>query len=102
MNAVYANHQYGSYEVEYNIGYNTDVIYPSLNNIAPVVDSSNIWMIPKGNRTLKPQFKKDINIAYRYATRTPKNPFIMNAALNAGVIQDMITLAYYPRKFGKS
>ena len=90
-NIEYFNHQYGSYETSYKLRYSSSVSYPTLQHIAPVVDSSNIWMIPIGNKNIKPQYKKELSLGYNYTTRTAKNPFILDVSFNAGRVTAMIT-----------
>ena len=80
----YYNHQYGSYETSYNLAFSTGASYPSVLQIAPITDSTNFWLIPKGNPLLLPQFKKELSFAYNFTTRTPKNPFILDASISAG------------------
>lgn len=87
----YNNHQYGSYEVKYGLNFSTGVNYPGVNNIAPLVDSTNLWYIPKGNPNIKPQYKKDLDFIYTFTTRTPKNPLSFDLKIGIGMIVDNIT-----------
>ncbi|WP_346239051.1 hypothetical protein ABDK00_009965 [Niabella insulamsoli] len=89
--AEYYNHQYGSYEMRYNLDYTTSVNYPGLNNIAPLVDSTNLWYIPKGNPLIQPQYKKELEFKYSFNTRTPKNPLRFNIGAAIGAIDNNIT-----------
>ncbi|MFT3902999.1 MAG: outer membrane beta-barrel protein [Niabella sp.] len=81
--AEYYNHQYGRFEMRYNLDYTTGVNYPGVNNIAPLVDSTNLWYIPKGNPFIEPEYKREISFKYSFNTRTPKNP--LRVTINAGM-----------------
>ncbi len=87
----YSNHQYGSYEVSYGLHYSTAVTYPGVNNVAPLVDSSNIWYIPKGNPNIKPQYRRELAFSNTFTTRTPKNPLSFTLKMGAGRINNNIT-----------
>lgn len=81
----YNNHQYGSYEARYNFKYETNVGYPTVNQIAPLVDSTNVWFIAQGNRNLQPEFTNRYAISYDIESRKPKNP--IGFGFNAEYIQ---------------
>jgi hypothetical protein len=80
----YYNHQYGNHEMRYKLGFSTGVYYPDVQDIAPLVDSSNYWYVPKGNPNLQPQYKKELTASYSFQTRTPQNPLIINVDVTAG------------------
>jgi len=79
----YSNHQYGTYEAKYNLNFSSSVVYPGVNNIAPLVDSSNQWYIPKGNLKIKPQERKNLALGYSFITRKSKNP--LSISVNAAI-----------------
>ncbi|GAB3431230.1 porin family protein [Niabella aquatica] len=86
--AEYYNHQYGLYEMRYTLNYASDVTYPGVNNIAPLVDSSNLWYIPKGNLLIQPQYKREMTFQYSFNTRTPKNPLRLGINISMGAIDN--------------
>jgi hypothetical protein len=90
-NIKYHTHQYGDYEMDYGLNLTTGVTFPGVNNIAPVIDSTNVWYIPKGNPNIKPQYKKELGFTYNFTTRKPKNPLIINLNMGVGRIDDNIT-----------
>ncbi|WP_460687533.1 outer membrane beta-barrel protein [Niabella aquatica] len=71
----YNNHQYGSYEVNYKLEFSTQVNYPNENQVAPLVDSSNLWYIPKGNRNIQPEYQRLLAFGYRFTSRKSRNPY---------------------------
>lgn len=87
----YRNHQYGSYEASYSLNLKTAVTYPGVNNIAPLIDSTDLWYRPKGNPGIKPQYQKDLIFKYNYTTRTRKNPLSIDLTMGIGKIDHNIT-----------
>jgi len=81
----YNNHQYGNYEAAYELKFATDVKYPGINEIAPLIDSANLWFIPLGNPSIKPEYNKTLSALYRFTSRKPKNPWnvLLNVAIGA-------------------
>jgi outer membrane beta-barrel protein len=86
----YSNHQYGQYEVRYSFGYNSKAHYPAVWQMAPVADAANPLYLPKVNKNLKPAYLQDINIKYSFTTRTPKNPWNIDAGISLGKVTDNI------------
>jgi hypothetical protein len=72
---TYHNHQYGNYEANYSLRFNTNVNYPQVNRIAPLIDSANLWYIPIGNPGIKPEYQKTLSFSYTLTSRKPKNPY---------------------------
>lgn len=89
--AEYSNNQYGSYDVKYSLSFTTEVNYPEVYHIAPLVDSTNLWYIPKGNKHIRPQYQKRLFVAYDFTTRTPKNPLNFNIKIGLGQTDDSFT-----------
>ena len=75
VNIEYNNHQYGSYEVNYKLGFYTQVNYPTADQIAPLTDSTNLWYIPKGNRNIQPEYEKSVNFNYNFTSRKSRDPY---------------------------
>jgi len=99
---VYSNHQYGEYEVKYSLDYNSKVSYPAIAQMAPLADVANPLYLPKGNRGLKPQYHQDVNFNYTFTTRTPKNPWNIDAGIALGKITDnMVDSTLYDDAGGK-
>jgi hypothetical protein len=82
----YFNHQFGQYEVEYSLDYKTRANYPTVWQMAPLADAANPLYVPKVNRDLKPEYQQDVNFKYSFTTRTPKNPWNIDAGITLGKI----------------
>lgn len=85
------NEQHGAYSINYSLSYNSSFKYPDLFHIAPLVDSSNIWFIPKGNPAIKPQENRNLGLNFQYSSRKAKNPFSFNINAGIGNASDYIT-----------
>ncbi|RXK83872.1 peptidase associated domain and porin domain-containing protein [Filimonas effusa] len=84
----YYNHQYGSYELRFNLDFSTSVTYPGINSLAPLVDSSNLWYIHRGNLMIKPQYKKELSLGGAFTTRKSKNQLRFDATVKLGKINN--------------
>lgn len=86
----YNNHQYGSYEANYSLNYSSKATYPTINQLAPLIDLTNPLYLPMGNRYLKPEYRQDISFEYKFTTRKPKNPWNIDAGITIGKTTDNI------------
>ncbi len=86
----YSNHQYGSYEVTYSIRYNSNMEYPNIGQMAPLVDAANPLYLPMGNQHLKPGYRQSLEFKYTFTTRTPKNPWNADVHVSIGKTKDNI------------
>lgn len=86
----YQNSQYSVFDYYLNLRYYSNIRYPDVNQLAPLIDSSNVLSIPMGNLNLKPQREQHINLNYSFTSRK-KNPLIWNLNLDAGKTDNYIT-----------
>lgn len=87
----YTNHQYGSYEARYSLDFQSNVNYPTLNQIAPLVDSSNLYYIPKGNTNILPEHNNKLALRYNIESRKPKNPAGFEFYADYTLVKDKIS-----------
>lgn len=73
VSVVYQNNQYGAYDAYVNMEYGSTISYPGIDQLAPLIDSSNVLFLPMGNMHLKPSRDEGISVYYNYDGRT-KNP----------------------------
>jgi hypothetical protein len=69
----YLNDQFGDHQITYQLDYNTSLDYPTVNQIAPLVDSANIFYQQRGNPRLKPSYKKELSFSITYVSFVSKN-----------------------------
>ncbi|OQP60496.1 hypothetical protein A3860_33050 [Niastella vici] len=99
----YFNHQYGQYEVKYSLDYKTRANYPTVWQMAPLVDAANPLYVPKGNRDLKPEYQQDVNFKYSFTTRKPKNPWNVDAGITLGKITgNIVDSSLYDNSGGRT
>lgn len=87
----YNNHQYGSYELGSSINYSTNVNYPTVYHLAPLVDSTNVWYIQKGNPNIKPEYIQTLQWRASLQSRKPKDPYQLNVVLDYNTTKDKIS-----------
>ncbi|MFT3749344.1 MAG: outer membrane beta-barrel protein [Agriterribacter sp.] len=90
-NIEFHNHQYGNNEANYKLDFSTMLNYPDIQMLAPLIDSTNLWYIAKGNKLLKPEYVKKLGVSYEIDSRKPKNPMGVKINLNFGWTRDKIT-----------
>lgn len=72
---IYNNHQFGKREVKLSVKYESLLAYPAIQHIAPLVDSTNLWVLPMGNPHIKPEYNNKYSIIYLFESRKSKNPY---------------------------
>ncbi|MGE7285543.1 hypothetical protein [Pedobacter suwonensis] len=61
------------YKSSYEINYNSSRSYPTIDQIAPLVDSANFYFRQIGNGSLIPSYRKDLSLSYRLEDYNKKN-----------------------------
>ncbi|ATL46706.1 hypothetical protein COR50_05655 [Chitinophaga caeni] len=88
ISVQYRNNQYSLtdqfLEAEYKIFYD----YPSVNQLVPLIDSSDIYYQYLGSPDLKPQKNKQLTLRYQYNDLKASNNFKLSAMLRAKIISD--------------
>ncbi|MEO7315904.1 MAG: outer membrane beta-barrel protein [Ginsengibacter sp.] len=84
----YRNDQYGAYQATYSLNYKASADYPRVDQLAPLVDSSNVYYIQKGNPNLKPYYKQELSFNFQMYSSRSKNPLNYNISMRAGFIND--------------
>jgi hypothetical protein len=86
----YNNSQYGAFDLSTSLQYSTKVNYPQINQLAPLIDSSNVLYLPMQSPNLQPQRDHTISWNYSYTGRT-KNPLIWSINASIGKVNSFIT-----------
>lgn len=79
LNINSVNEQYGRFKQEIALSYRTNVEYPELEQLYPVIDSINPYLIRIGNSRLFQSVERSLNVRYQY-TGLRRNA--INAGLN--------------------
>ncbi|TKC05880.1 TonB-dependent receptor [Pedobacter frigoris] len=72
------NNQYGEFSRSISISYNTDIYIPSLQQLAPIIDDSNIYSISYGNLNLKEATSRSLRFNFSHNTQKNKNNVNIN------------------------
>lgn len=91
FSVIYNNHQFGRREVKFSVKYETQVAYPTIQHIAPLVDSTNLWVIPRGNPHIKPEYNNRYSAFYLFESRQSKNPYSIGLNFDYTRTKDKMT-----------
>lgn len=86
----YSNNQIGAYSTNTSLNYSTTIEYPQINQLAPLIDSSNALFLPIGNPNLLPQRQHQITLNYNYNAQS-KNPLTFGINGSLGKRDNFIT-----------
>lgn len=86
----YSNNQYGRFDQSYSLNYNATAGYPQVNHIAPLIDSSNVLYIPKGNVQIRPQYDQTLSFNFGINSQKPKNQYGLDISISVGKTDDRI------------
>lgn len=80
----YFYHQYGEYYNNISLNFNSDIEMPTIGQLAPLTDSSNVYSLQKGNINLKEVKVRYINLDFYHTDQRSKNTLNYNisASLN--------------------
>ncbi|MFP5079062.1 outer membrane beta-barrel protein [Pedobacter sp. JCM 36344] len=87
---TYSNYQYGESDRYYSVSYNTKITIPTIEQLAPLTDSTNLYYLQRGNIYLKESIKRSIAFSFRHEDRKETNPFSYGFQISAGQIEDNI------------
>ena len=85
---AYLNDQYGTFSDNYTLVFNTGASFPVIEQLAPLVDSVNLYYIQRGNRDLRPSYKRELSFNFHHSSYTSKNPFNYNLSIITGKTHD--------------
>jgi hypothetical protein len=98
---TYRFHQYGSYELGSSLNYDTHVSFPSVERLAPLVDSASLWYLARGNMRLKPDYTNELTWKASFESRTPKNPFQIEISLDTKLTNNKIADSVFYDRIGR-
>ncbi len=85
-NLSWTNSQFGYFLDQYALDYSTTAIFPTVDQWAPIVDSSNQYHIQAGNRALQPSTRRELSFSFNHASMKQKNPFNYKLVITAGAV----------------
>ncbi|MFD2144811.1 outer membrane beta-barrel protein [Mucilaginibacter antarcticus] len=98
----YSNYQYGDFSKNYDLSYSTNVQFPTVDQIAPIYDNSNIYDVPIGNPNLRPSYNHQLSFTYSFYDQKTKNAMNSYLSLSAGITKDnIIDSSVYDNSIGR-
>ncbi|PWS30959.1 TonB-dependent receptor [Pedobacter paludis] len=86
----YTDNQFGEYYKSYSLSFNTKVRIPSLDQLAPLTDSTNLYSLQRGNLNLKEAVDRELSLSLNHYDQTNKNTLNYNLSLTAGFTKNQI------------
>jgi len=87
---TYSNNQQGDFSEYYSLSFNTNVRLPSINQLAPLVDSTDVYTVRKGNVNLREAMDRVISFNFSHNDQGNKNTFNYHFTISGGIINNAI------------
>jgi hypothetical protein len=98
----YSNDQFGDFKEEFNLSYTSSANYPTVGQLYPLVDSSNLYNIQQGNPILKESIGRGLSFSFKHTSVRMKNTFNYNMNVSAGITHDDFTDSSYTDNLGRT
>lgn len=85
------NYQYGRYRRNVNLNFTNNVDMPNIQQLAPLVDSTNMYYLQKGNLNLHPAISRDLTLSFSHNDQKGKNTLNYNLSFSGSMIEHQIT-----------
>jgi len=85
-----SNYQTGTYQENLNLSYRTQVKIPTIYQLAPLTDSTNLYNLQRGNLNLREELNRSININFYHYDMKSKNTLNFNINGSAGIVDNAI------------
>ncbi|WP_316824165.1 MULTISPECIES: outer membrane beta-barrel protein [Pedobacter] len=86
-NIRFAHEKYGDFNESYSLGFNTSIRIPSLQELAPLIDSANIYNIQKGNLGLRESVTRALSFGFSHEAQQTKNTLNYQIELAGGITE---------------
>lgn len=98
----YSNIQSGIFVESYNLGFKISKDYPSVDQLVPLVDSSDQYYLRLGNAGLKPADRKEITFSWRRNSFANRKSFNYYVNITGGMISNALSDSSVIDKLGRS
>ena len=98
----YTNDQSGYLQDVYGLKFSKSADNPSIDQLAPLADSSNLYYIQQGNRQLRPTDKKELSFNMQHTSYRMVNRFNYSINLSAGIINSSFADSSRTDSLGRS
>ena len=86
----FTNNQYGDYYQSLDLNYNNSIMIPTLDQLAPLADSTEVYYLYRGNANLRESKTQNLNITFSRSNQKNKNTFSVFFSLNGNISNDAI------------
>ena len=86
----YSDNQYGEYSRYYDLNYYTTMRAPTIHQLAPLTDSTNLYYLQRGNINLREVVTQEMSFSFSHYDQANKNSLNYNFRISAGLIKDNI------------
>lgn len=97
----YRNQQFNHYLKNFSLSYDSDIDFPTVDQLVPLVDNINIWYVRRGNPDLRPAIKRTISFNHYHFSHLANNIFNYNIAVNGGYVRDNMVDSSVYDEFGR-
>jgi len=98
----YSNVQLDEFRNTVMLKYQVSNVFPSVEQLFPVVDTTNVYSISFGNPALKPSEKHELSANFEHRKAGRKNPFSYNLGMVTGIIRNHFTYRMEYDRSGRS
>jgi len=86
----YSDYQYGEYSKSFDLSYRTTLRIPTIQQLAPLTDSTNLYNLQRGNLNLREALQKELSFSLSHYDQGEKNALNYSLRISAGLIDDNI------------
>ncbi len=87
---AYYRNQYGEHSNQVSLSFNTDVRIPTIDQLAPLTDSTNLYSLQRGNINLKEAVSRSLSLDFYHFDQRGKNTLNYNASAVVVFAEDQI------------
>lgn len=84
----YFRAQYGEYTHNLTVDFNTFFNIPTIDQLAPLTDSTNVYRLQRGNLNLKESKTKKLSLSFNHTDQSGKNTLNYNISASASITAD--------------
>lgn len=97
----YYNYQYGDYSRNYSLRFTNEIRIPDINQLAPLIDSSNVYYLRIGNAGLREIMDRKLSFNFGHYDQKTKNNLNYSINLSAGINENNIVDSLTIQQDGK-
>lgn len=86
----FRNNRIGHYQSTYSLKCAKSIMYPNIYQLAPLIDSSNVYYLHMANPDLSPAVKHELSLGLEHFIMGGKNSGNGSFSINAGTIRNLI------------